>query len=266
MTAALLGIIVGLVLGLSGTGGGIIAVPLLVLGLKLDIPQAVPISLMAVGLAAGVGAGMGLKQGIVRYKAATLMAATGILFAPAGLWIAHQLHTELLTAAFACLLLVMGYRTYIRAGRVTRDEVTGEELPCMLGKTHGKFVWSMRCARALSLSGAATGILSGMLGVGGGFILVPAMQRFTNLHMQSIIATSLAVITLVALAGIATSAVYSGIPWHHAIPFGGGAVAGMTAGRMFSRKLAAHHLQRAFALVVIGVALGLVVKISMPWF
>ncbi|HEU4708829.1 MAG TPA: sulfite exporter TauE/SafE family protein [Methylophilaceae bacterium] len=265
MTATLLGIIVGLVLGLSGTGGGIIAVPLLVLGLKMSIPQAVPISLMAVGMAAGVGAAMGLKQGIVRYKAAALMAITGIVFAPAGLWIAKQLHTEPLTAAFACLLLVLGYRTYSRAGQQTHHEMTGEQLPCMLGKARGKFVWSMRCARALSISGAGTGLLSGLLGVGGGFILVPAMQRFTNLPMQSIIATSLAVITLVALAGIATSAAYSGIAWHYAVPFTGGAVAGMAAGRMFSRKLAAHHLQRAFALVVIGVALGLVVKIGMAW-
>ena len=73
-----LGSVVGLILALTGAGGAIVAVPLLIFGLHLSVQQAAPIALLAVGLSAGLGAVLGLREGKVRYKAAALMAACGI--------------------------------------------------------------------------------------------------------------------------------------------------------------------------------------------
>ena len=69
----LMGAAVGIVLALTGAGGGILAVPLLVFGLHLQMSQAAPVGLLAVGLAASVGALLGLREGVVRYRAALLI-------------------------------------------------------------------------------------------------------------------------------------------------------------------------------------------------
>src|ERR1700742_3895004 len=93
----LLGVVVGLILALTGAGGGILAVPLLVFGAGLNVAQAAPIGLTAVGMAAALGAVLGLKAGIVRYKAALMTAAAGMLCAPPGLWLAHRIDNRWLT-------------------------------------------------------------------------------------------------------------------------------------------------------------------------
>jgi uncharacterized membrane protein YfcA len=90
LTALVLGGVVGLILALTGAGGGILAVPLLVFGAGATVAEAAPVGLMAVGMAATLGAVLGLRAGNVRYRAALLIAATGMLLSPAGLWIARR--------------------------------------------------------------------------------------------------------------------------------------------------------------------------------
>lgn len=261
MIAIALGLAVGITMGLTGTGGGILAVPLLVLVLHLSMPEAAPIGLLAVGLAASVGAFIGLKQGILRYKAAALMAGTGVLMAPLGLWLSHQLNTHLLSAVFAILLFALAFKTWRQANSHHSEQaLLAVKVPCVQDEAKGRFIWNIRCARALSMFGAIAGSLSGLLGVGGGFILVPALNRFTTLTAQSVIATSLAVITLVAASGVASSIVAGTMHWHHAAPFAMGAVGGMLVGRIFSHRLASSQLQKVFAVIVVAVASGLLAK------
>jgi len=113
--APLLGAAVGLILALTGAGGGIIGVPLLVFGLGLPIQQAGPIGLLAVGLAAGLGSLLGLRQGILRYRAAALIGACGLLTVPAGVFLARHIPNQPLTLAFALLLGWTGWRALWRA-------------------------------------------------------------------------------------------------------------------------------------------------------
>src|SRR5690606_9482291 len=108
--AIILGAVVGLVMGLTGAGGGILAVPALVFGLHLTVAEAGPIGLLAVCIAAAIGAIIGLKSKIVRYRAAILIAATGIVLVPAGVWLAQQLDTRILSAIFALVLLWVAYK------------------------------------------------------------------------------------------------------------------------------------------------------------
>lgn len=270
LVVSLLGFTVGIILALTGAGGGILAVPLLVFGAGLSMAQAGPIGLLAVALAAALGAIMGLKQGTVRYKAALLIATAGILCSPLGLWLAQRTPNRPLSMLFALVLLYVAWRVYQRAAATaaappagsTNNGSTnsGTAPPCRLDARRGKLNWTAPCARALAMSGLVAGGLSGLLGVGGGFVMVPALQRYTDLNTQSILSTSLAVIALVSFSGVAASAASGHLQWAIALPFSAGALVGMSGGRLLAARLAGPVLQKAFALVSAGVAVALFVR------
>lgn len=258
---ALLGFAVGIVLALTGAGGGILAVPLLVFGAGLSMAEAGPIGLLAVGLASSLGAAMGLRSGTVRYKAALLVAAAGVLCAPLGLWLAQRMPNRPLIALFAVVLLYVAVRAWQRS-RCTGSAAAQRRTPppCRLDLARGKINWTAPCARALCCCGLVAGGLSGLLGVGGGFVMVPALQRFTDLSTQSVLATSLAVIALVSMSGVAASAASGHLHWAVAMPFAAAALAGMLGGRLVAARLPAARLQQGFALVSALVALALLVR------
>ncbi|HEU4852200.1 MAG TPA: sulfite exporter TauE/SafE family protein [Telluria sp.] len=259
LTVLGLGLVVGVILALTGAGGGILAVPLLVFGIGMSVAEAGPIGLLAVGIAAALGALLGLREGIVRYRAALLIAAAGMLLAPLGLWLAQRIDNRWLGILFAMVLLLVAVRTFRQATRPAAAPAgAGAPHPCRRDPATGRFIWTSSCARALALSGTVAGLLSGLLGVGGGFVMVPALQRYTDLPMKSVIATSLAVIALVSVAGVATSALTGGLAWKVALPFSAGALAGMLAGRAVSARLAGPHLQIGFAAVSAAVAIGMI--------
>ena len=257
-----LGLIIGLIMALTGAGGGILAVPLLVFGTHLSVAEAAPIGLLAVGVAAGIGAALGLKAGIVRYKAAMLMACTGMLISPLGVSLATRVDKRWLEFLFALVLIFVAYRTMHEARKKNshREEQPKRVPHCLHSKVSGRFIWTLQCARALSFAGAIAGFFSGLLGVGGGFVLVPALKRFSLLDTQSIIATSLAVITLVSFSAIAFSITSGHLNIDIALPFAFGALIGMISGRRIAPRLNATSLSSAFALATIIVAIGMAVK------
>jgi uncharacterized membrane protein YfcA len=102
--------------------------------------------------------------------------------------------------------------------------------------------------------------LTGLLGVGGGFVIVPALQRYTNLVMQSVVATSLAVIALVSVTGVVSSVLVGNFNWVIAAPFCVGVLSGMIGGRLISSQLAGPQLQNGFAIVSVLVAIGMISK------
>lgn len=258
--AITLGALVGLIMGLTGAGGGILAVPLLVFGLQMTVAEAGPIGLLAVGIAATIGAIIGLKSKIVRYRAALLIAATGILLAPLGVWLAQQLDTRILSAIFAIVLLWVAYNNLKESRQEGQANSSDSELPCVRNMESGRFIWTTRCAGRLSVAGSMAGILSGLLGVGGGFVMVPALQRYTDLAMQSVVATSLAVIALISMTGVLTSISSGHFNYAVSMPFAGGAVVGMLLGGMLSSRLSPKYLKIAFAGICLIVAGGMVFK------
>ena len=260
MLAALgLGLVVGLILALTGAGGGILAVPLLVFGLGASVAEAGPVGLMAVGMAAALGALLGLRDGIVRYRAAVLVAASGMLLSPAGLWAARQADSRWLAVLFALVLLYVAARTFRQASGKQTTAATKSPV-CVRDGASGRFTWTRPCALAMALSGGLAGLLSGLLGVGGGFVMVPALQRYTDLPMKSAVATSLAVIALISLMGVAASAASGALDWAIALPFSAGALAGMLGGRSLAARLAGPQLQQGFAFVSALVAVAMIVK------
>jgi uncharacterized membrane protein YfcA len=259
LTSLIPGLVVGLILALTGAGGGILAVPLLVFSTGVGMAEAGPIGLLAVGMAAALGATLGLKAGTVRYRAALLIALTGMLLSPVGLWAAHKVDNDVLGILFALIMLHVAARTFRQATGLA--SAAAPQTPvCVRNPGSGRFIWTRPCARALSLSGGVAGLLSGLLGVGGGFVVVPALQRYTDLPMKSAVATSLAVIALVSITGVAASAVGGALNWGIALPFSAGALAGMIGGRAISARLAGPHLQIGFAAVSAAVAIVMVAK------
>lgn len=244
-----LGALTGLVLALTGAGGGSLAVPLLVLVLHLPMQEAAPMALLAVGLAASVGAAMGLKEGVVRYKAALLMAGTGMLMAPVGVWLAQRLDQRLLLTGFGAILLLQAWRQL----RPPSAEAFNPP-PCAVHPSHGRIIWTSPCARALAITGALAGGLSGLVGVGGGFVIVPALQRHTDLNLRSVQATSMAVIALVASSGIGSAALHGQLAGWQTMPFIGGALVALLAGRAWAQHIPATQTQKLFAWTGVTVA------------
>jgi uncharacterized protein len=265
MEALALGAVVGLLLALTGAGGGILAVPLLVFALHLGVAEAAPIGLLAVGLAAAMSATLGLRDGVVRYRAALLMGGLALALAPLGVAAAQRIPNAPLTLAFAAVLALSAWRMWQRARlAIARRGPARATLPCVLDARDGRLVWTRPCAQALALTGVAAGLLSGLLGVGGGFVIVPALTRFTELGARSVVATSLAVIALASIGGVGAAAWHGAIAWDIALPFAAGSVAASLLARLIAARVAGPRLQQAFAVVSAGVAVLLLVR-AMAW-
>ncbi|MCV4342858.1 sulfite exporter TauE/SafE family protein [Pseudomonas capsici] len=246
-----LGAIIGAILALTGAGGGILAVPLLVFGLGLSMVEAAPVGLLAVGLAAALGAILGLRQGIVRYRAAAYIAGIGVVMAPLGLWLAHRVPNTPLLLIFSGVMFYACVRIFIKASRELKHGPTAcrqEVLPCVLNPLQGRLRWTMPCIRALTLTGMTSGLLSGLLGVGGGFVIIPALTRYSDLNLKSVVATSLAVIALVSTGSVITASLAGVMHWAVGAPFALGAMIGLLGGRQVSRHLAGPRLQQLFAI------------------
>ncbi len=110
------------------------------------------------------------------------------------------------------------------------------------------------------VAGSWAGFLSGLLGVGGGFVIVPALKRYTDLPVQSIVATSLGVLALISTGGVIFSALSGNFDLMLAAPFSVGALGGLLIGRSIGKKLSGPRLQQIFALLTLVVAVSLTIK------
>lgn len=259
--SALLGALVGAVLGLTGAGGGILAVPALSLGMHWTMQHAAPVALIAVALGAAVGAAEGLRKGLVRYKAALLIALSSLPLVYLGQAVAQRLSQPILQAAFAAVMLMVAWRLHRQA---RRGQMTPVNAPGRIHPVSGRFIWTPSTAALLACIGACTGLLTGLLGVGGGFVIVPMLRRWTQLSMQGVVATSLAVIALVGSGGVASAMLrHTDIAWGPAAVFSATTALGMMAGRWLIHRISPAQVQVAFAIVLSLVALAMLANAGM---
>lgn len=264
------GLVTGILLALTGAGGTLVAVPLLTFILQLRVVEAAPVALLAVSLSSAVGAVLAHRQGLVRYRAAGFVAITGIATAPAGIWMAQKLPDTFLTCLFALILFGVAVSMFRQSRE--RDGETGNTgntatsglyttMPCQLAYDGNRLVWTWPCARALAAAGMVSGLLSGLLGVGGGFIVIPVLQRATQLPMSSILATALAITASISATGVLSATMIQGMNWSIALPFAAGTLMGMLGGRIIAGKLSGPRLQHVFAVVAMGIAIAMVLRL-----
>lgn len=254
-----MGAAVGVVLALTGAGGGILAVPLLIFGLHLQMAEAAPVGLLAVGVAAAVGALLGLREGIVRYRAALMIGLTGMLIAPLGVQLSHRLPNGPVMALFAAVLGWVAWRN-LRAGRPARPAAAPSRPMCAMNPATGRLSWRAPCTALLALTGALSGLLSGLLGVGGGFVIVPLLGGISDVPTRGVVATSMAVIALVSVGGVLGAATQGAMNWAVALPFAVGAAAALVAGRRLSRRWSGVRLQQAFGVLAGAVAVVMLAR------
>lgn len=267
-----LGIFIGLVMGLTGAGGAILAVPLLMFLTGLPLSQVAPLALMTVAAAAALGAYLAWRKSYVRYRAAGLMALIGALTAPLGLVLAAVTPNTWLSLLFSLILGFVALRLWRQALFAPRelpvgaaspqDEVERKKSPfCRLNDSTGRLIWTGSCTLCIAVTGAVTGFLSGLLGVGGGFFIVPALHNTTELSMHSAVGTSLMAIALTS-AGVVLAALLKGhvVPLALVMPMVGGALLGISTGRVLAPRLAGTKLQLGFAGLLSLVALNMAAR------
>jgi uncharacterized protein len=258
------GTVVGFSLGLTGGGGSILAVPLLVYGLGIPPHQAVGISLMAVGATACLGMIQRLLNREIEVGIGLLFAGAGMLGAPVGAWAGRYVPAVLLLTLFASLMLFVAARMWIKATknpeesrvvRASRGNLGKRKAPACRHDPNGKLKITARCTTVMTLVGLMTGVLSGLFGVGGGFVIVPALVLFTTITIHQAVATSLLVITLISSAGVVSFILSGGNMQLDITGFfvvGGGL--GMGLGILLSRKISGPLLQKVFAFSIVILA------------
>lgn len=260
------GAVVGLSLGLTGGGGAIFAVPLLVYGLGVPTREAVGVSLAAVGTTSLVGFLYRWHAGQIEFRTGLLFAMAGMLGAPVGTWLAGQLPETLLLTLFAGLMVVVAIRLWQQASRPVVDLqacVTAEhpDGPACQRDAAGSLILTSRCAVLLLIVGVLTGVLSGLFGVGGGFVIVPALVLFSGMAIHRAVGTSLMVIALVSVSGVA-SQLWAGRAISPVITglFVVGGIAGLFAGQGIGRRLSGPILQKVFVVAILAVAAFVIVR------
>jgi uncharacterized membrane protein YfcA len=265
LAAVAAGVAVGLSLGLTGGGGAIFAVPLLVYWIGVDPPTAVAISLVTVAITAAVGAVERWRYGQVEIPTGLLFAAAGMLTAPLGSWLGSRIPEQPLLVAFAGLMLVVAARMWQKARNVEERlppaAVAAGSGPACRRDPEGRLRITSRCATVLALVGLAVGLLSGLFGVGGGFLIVPALVTFAAMGVPRAVGTSLFVMTLVGLAAVASQlAAGRELPLGVTGGFVAGSIPGLFAGSAIGRRLTGPLLARLFAVAIVAVAVFVIAR------
>lgn len=237
------GAVIGVLLGLLGGGGSILAVPALVYALGLDIEQAIPISLIVIALASAVGSIPKVRANQVQWRLAGIFAAAGIPATFLGAAIGRHLPQPAILIGFAIVMIAAGIRMLLDSA----DTGTA----CKVG--NDGINWR-RCAPRSIPAGFLVGLLTGLFGVGGGFLIIPALVLMLGVEMPIAIGTSLLIIVANSAAGVLSHLHGASIDWSITTAFVGTAIVGSLIAGHFGTKIDTHRLQHWFAYLVFVVA------------
>jgi uncharacterized membrane protein YfcA len=254
LLASPLGFLIGLSLGALGGGGSILAVPALVYAAGQDPRGATTSSLFLVGTAALVGVGPHWRAGRVRLRTGLAFGVVGIGGSLVGSAINRHADPDLLLLGFSALTVVAAWR--MLTGCPTCTQVGEQRALSGDGSTRTtrRVGLTVRTASTIVIAGTAVGFLTGLFGVGGGFVIVPALALALELPMPQAIGTSLVVIAVNSAVALATRVATTSIDWHITLPFTVAAVAGVLTGGRVATSLDPRRSLRAFAGLLVAVA------------
>lgn len=256
LLAVAAGALIGLSLGALGGGGSILAVPVLVYAAGQGAKAATATSLLLVGAAAFVGMGVHHRAGRVRIRTGIMFGLAGIGGSIAGTALNRRLDPDALLLGFSVLILVAAWRMVVGCPTCTQ---VGEDRALAVAPTVKERVRVRSDTRVTTvvkvlLAGTAVGFLTGLFGVGGGFVIVPALTLVLGLSMPEAIGTSLLVIAINSAVALATRLGGSTIDWSVAIPFTVAAILGVLVGKRIADRLDARRSLNWFAALLVGVA------------
>lgn len=242
MTALLaspLGLVVGLVLGALGGGGSVLAIPALVYGAGLGFQAATTASLVIVGAISAAGAWQHWQDDNVDLRNGLVFGAAGSFGALAGTLLNQALDQSILKVAFAVLMLVVAARMLIGGDDPVTDATEAGN----------------RRVR-IAVAGSLVGVLTGLFGVGGGFVIVPALVLFLGYSMDVAIGTSLVIITINAVVALlARAGSLASIDWGVVAPFTALGLVGVWLGNRLAERYDSSRLTTAFGALLVAVAL-----------
>jgi uncharacterized membrane protein YfcA len=238
-----LAVIAGVSLGLLGGGGSILTVPLLAYVAGLDPKHAIATSLLVVGVTSAVGTVSHARAGRVQWRTAALFGVTSMVGAYTGGQLTRFIPGRVLLVVFAVIMVATA-------------------IAMLLGRKASSAECAARGVGALAKTaavGLALGLVTGTVGAGGGFLVVPALVLMAGLPMQAAVGTSLAVISMNSFAGLAGYLTVVDIDWIFAGMVTGAAVVGALIGSRFAAKVDPEVLRKAFGwfvLIMASVVLG----------
>lgn len=231
-----LSLLIGAVLGLLGGGGGILAVPLLVYVIGVGAKPAIATSLFFVGATSAVGASLAAREGRVRWKMGGLFGVGSMSGAFVGGKLAQFVPENLLLGGLATVMLV----TALAMLRGPKGITEGRR-PIALAR--------------MILIGVAVGVVSGLVGAGGGFLIVPALTLLGGLAMRDAIGTSMFIISVQSFAGFAGHVGHVELTFTPIAIMTAAAIVGMVVGRTLGKHVSADGLKRGFAGLVLATGL-----------
>ncbi len=253
--AILAGALIGLSLGALGGGGSILAVPVLVYALGQSPAQATTGSLVVVGVTSLIGAVTAYRAGHVLLARGAAFGAVALGGAVVGAKASALVPESTLLACFAALMLAVAVVMAVRL-------VRGEQHHNRRGSLDDPIItfsptFACRCPRALTvlITASVVGLLTGFLGVGGGFLVVPALLLALALPMEYAAGTSLVVITMTSAVALVVRASSGVSPdWWLVLVLTAASAIAAVAGARLADRVDARRLQFAFTVLVLGIA------------
>lgn len=263
LVVVLLGLLIGGVLGGLGGGGAVLAVPALVYLVGQPAQEATTSSLAIVGLSAVVAVVSHQKSGNVRWRVGLVFGLVGVPAAWLGSWANARVDGTVLLLGFSAVLLLAAAAMLTTKRPRTTDEIVEHEHEhervsasagpetASAGTEGGSVAGSPLLVGTAAL---AIGLLTGFFGVGGGFVIVPALVLALAMPMHQAIGTSLMIIAINSAASLASRVGASHFDWSVILPFTLAAMVATILGKSIAGRLSSTRLQKAFAVLLILVA------------
>ena len=235
-----LAVLIGITLGMLGGGGSILTVPVFVYVMGFEAKEAIAMSLPVVALTSAVGAFGHWRHGNVDRRAVLTFAPLAMLGAVMGAKLATRVTGTFQLALLGVVMLTAGVL-------MLRGQGPQPEAPPVAER-------SVRRLVVLAVAGFGVGVMTGLVGVGGGFMIVPALVLLAGLPIKRAIGTSLVAISLSTLTGAVAYQGQTAPPWDVIALFTGLAIVGTVIGTRLTRRVPGRHLRRAFGVLVVLLA------------
>ena len=248
------GLVTGILLGVFGSGGSIITMPALLYLLDVEPKSAIAMSLGIVAITATITALQHWKRGNVNLKVTAIFGLFGVAGTYAGALLGVITPVVIQLGLFAVVMYAAAWKMLKPKPQPHKSVGAAAVTECETGDCEEIHYGH------IALHGIGVGILTGVVGVGGGFLIVPALVLLSGLSMKRAVGTSLSIVALKSFAGFAGYATAVPIDYGLMAVFTAIAIAGSVAGSLLAHRIHGEHLKKAFGVFLLFVATYILVK------